>query len=30
MAEGARRASLHLPEWRRSALAFAQVLEGLT
>jgi glycosyltransferase involved in cell wall biosynthesis len=29
MAEGARRASLRLPEWRQSAHAFAQVLEAL-
>jgi glycosyltransferase involved in cell wall biosynthesis len=30
MAEGARGASLRLPEWRQSAFAFAQVLEKLT
>ena len=30
LAEGARQASLHLPEWRQSAIAFSQVLERLT
>jgi glycosyltransferase involved in cell wall biosynthesis len=30
MAEGARAACLHLPEWRQSAIAFAEILERLT